>query len=81
VLGAWLAREGAHVDEARREHETGAVDDRGSLRSRGRGAPRDIRDGAVAHEHAAAPAAAGGGVDEVGVGEEERGHSILEEAA
>src|SRR5215210_5471460 len=37
--------------------------------------------GAVVQEHAAVPAPAGGWVDEVGVGEEERGHSILEEAA
>ena len=80
VLGSGLAREGAHVDEAGGEHEAGAVDGGRAFRRRRRGAPRNVGDGAVAYEHGTAPATAGGGVDEGGVGEEERGHSILEEA-
>jgi hypothetical protein len=63
--GARLPDEGAHVDEARREHLAAAIQ---HLGIRGNGHVRaDIRDDAVLHQDAAPLLAAAGGIDQAGV--------------
>ena len=72
VLGAGLADEGAHVDEAGREDLARAVDHLG-VGGVGRCGPTSAIE-SVAHQHGAALLAAGGGIDEARVREEERLH-------
>ena len=70
VLGARLADEGVHVDEARRHDVATAVDDVGVGRNTGRGhGGAGGADGALLDEHAAASLGAGDGIDEAGVDE------------
>jgi hypothetical protein len=74
MLGPRLADEGAHVDSPGDKDMTAALDDVRAIGSCGRGAPDEVGDAAVAGEKAAAVIPARSGIDEAGVGEEERGH-------
>ena len=72
VLGARLADEGAHVDEARRQDVAAAVDALRSARPAGSGrAPDDIGDDTVLDEHVATLLPPAARIDEAGVGENE----------
>src|SRR5690606_12956920 len=75
VLGARLAEEGAHVDEAGRENLAHAVDHVRAVRRAGKiGA--DIGDLAAFDEERAARFGSCGRIDEAGIGEEERAGMI-----
>src|SRR5262249_32964860 len=72
VLGTGLAHEGAHVDEAGRNHAAAAVDDLGARgHARGMDAAFGFTDPAVGDQHVAFDVEIARGIDHAAVGEQD----------